>query len=135
MSHSTIKKIILPALLVASICLLSFGMWEMYEGSKQETSKDLKEITVTVDIRGASENFVILTKAEYLADALIEASLVKGVDGQYGLFITEVLGVAANEDNQEWWCITKDGEQMFTSVSEEAIQDGNKYEITLFVGW
>ena len=135
MLHSNLKKPILPSLLAILLCLMAFTMWTLYEANKQETSADLKEITVTVDIQGVSEEFVLTTEAEYLAEALIEASLVKGVDGQYGLFITEVLGVTADEAKQEWWCITKGGEQMFTSVSEEAIQDGNKYEITLFVGW
>ena len=42
-------------------------------------------------------------------------------------------GIAADESNQEWWCITKTGEQVNTSADQTPLGDGEAYELTLTV--
>ena len=42
--------------------------------------------------------------------------LIEGEDSEYGLFVKTVDGITANEDNQEWWSLTIDGEMAMTGV-------------------
>ena len=50
-------------------------------------------------------------------------------------FGTEADGETANESLQQWWCITKGGEQVNTSVDSTPIQDGDHFELTLKEGY
>ncbi|HHV11736.1 MAG TPA: DUF4430 domain-containing protein [Clostridiales bacterium] len=108
----------------------------VYNQFKPGTSKGSKEIVVEVVIpEEESKEFTLHTDAEFLSQALEEASLVKGSVEDYGLFITEVNGRVADEAKQEWWCITKGGEDVYTGVDLTPIADGDHYEITLTVGY
>ena len=40
-------------------------------------------------------------------------------------------GVTADAEKQEWWCITKNGEQLNTGADQTPIADGEHYELTL----
>ena len=75
------------------------------------------------------------TDAEFLRQALEQENLVQGDESEYGLFITLVDGRAADSTKQEWWCITKNNEQVNTGVDSTPIQDGDKFELTLTVGF
>lgn len=134
MKISTNKKHILISLI--ALIILAATMLTVFMITKKHTEQGKKEITVVVTANDYEKTYTLRTEAEFLGDLLLEEGIVKGEDGPYGLFITEVDGIVADESKQEWWCITRDGgNQMFTSVSEEPLYDGNKYEITLFVGW
>lgn len=99
-------------------------------------SKGQKEITVQVIIPGEDvQEFLITTEAITLRQALEEKQLIKGNETNGILFITEVNGYKANELKQEWWCITKDGESVYTGVDLINIQDKEKYELTLMEGY
>ena len=56
-------------------------------------------------------------------------------DGEYGLYVLTVDGETADESIQQWWCITKGGEEHFYGVDDTMIQDGEQYEFTLKTGW
>ncbi len=119
------------ALIVAIIVMLL-----VYKQFKPQTNQGAKEITIEVVIPDEEpELFTIHTNAEYLRQALEETNLIKGSEGDYGLFITEVNGYTSDTTNQEWWCITKEGAQVNNGVDTIAIADGDKYEITLTVGF
>ena len=51
--------------------------------------------------------------------------LIEGEEGQYGLFITAVDGVKADDSKNQWWCITKNGEQVNTGVDTTQSQTAN----------
>ena len=68
-------------------------------------------------------------------ELLTEEGLVSGEEGAYGMFITTVDGETADDTNQEWWCITKDKEKLNTSADQTPIADGEKYELTLTIGY
>ena len=61
--------------------------------------------------------------------------LLEGEEGQYGLYVKSVNGITADEANQEWWCLTKGGEDVMTGVDMTPVEDGAAYEFTLTVGW
>ena len=75
------------------------------------------------------------TDAAYLGELLEADGLISGEDGQFGLFITEVDGETADDQAQEWWCITKGGEMVNTSVDTTPIEDGDEFELTLKEGY
>ena len=75
------------------------------------------------------------TDLEYLGQVLVEDELIQGQEGQYGLFIETVDQETADSSRQQWWCITKGGEQVNTSVDSTPIQDGDHFELTLKEGY
>lgn len=127
------KKVVIAvvALLVAVSAL--FGV---YRFTKAPTAAGAKNITVEVFHRdGSLKSFDYDTEREYLGQVLADEGLAAGDEGPYGLFITTVDGETADADAEEWWCITKDGTPLNTSADQTPIADGDKYELTLTVGY
>ena len=123
-------------LLAAILFVLCFAAGRIYSQNKGETSVGAKEIDVIVIHADQSENtFTYQTDAEYLGKVLLENKLVDGEMGQYGLFITSVDGETADDSKQQWWCITKGGEQLNTSADTTPIADGDQFELTLTEGY
>lgn len=129
------KKNKLTSLYAAAIILLLL-LAAVYVANKPKTTEGSKEIVVVVDIPNEdSQDFIINTDDEFLSQALEEEDLIKGTKSEYGLFITEVNGRVADDTKQEWWCITKDGADVFTGADTTPIADGDHYEITLKTGY
>lgn len=84
---------------------------------------------------GSSTEHKLSTDAEFVGEALLAEGLIDGSTSEYGLFVTTVNGVTANSDNQEWWCLTIDGESSMYGVDQVPVTDGGHYEFTLTVGW
>ncbi|MDF2942436.1 MAG: hypothetical protein K0S01_1294 [Herbinix sp.] len=125
-----------PMIAFALLAVVIIIMLIAYFNFKPEGIKGSKEIVVEVAIpEQETKEFTLNTDAEFLRQALEEKSLVKGTESDYGLFITEVNGRVVDDTKQEWWCITKDGEDVFTGVDETPIADGDHFEITLTVGY
>lgn len=117
--------------LIAAVAVLA----AVYFGTRPTASAGEKTITVTVASRGEEEAFTIKTDEEYLRGALESIDLIEGSESEYGLFVTTVNGVAADDSKQEWWCFTKGGEEMMTGVDTTPIADGDAFEITLTEGY
>lgn len=133
MNEKKNKKIIIAIVMLVIAAAVMFGI---YQYTRPETAEGEKNITVTVVHGDASEKvFEYHTDEEYLAPVIISDGLVEGDEGEFGLFITTVDGETADDANEEWWCITQDGEPAQTSASELVIKDGDKFELTLTVGY
>lgn len=129
---NTKKLIIALAVLLVVIAAL-FGIYRLTKGSTTAGGK-----TITVEVihgDGSEKSFEYATDREYLGEVLLDNQLVEGEDGAYGIFITTVDGETVDDANKEWWCITKGGEQLNTSAEQTPIADGEKYELTLTVGY
>lgn len=130
------KNLLRGLLGVAIMVVIILLLWVVYDHYKPATSVGAKEVTVEVVIPDEDpKEFTLHTDAEYLSEALLEENLIKGTESEYGLFITEVNGRAANDTNQEWWCLTKGGQTVNTGVDATPIADGEHYELTLTVGY
>lgn len=126
------KKLLAGAVaLIAAVAVLAV----VYFGTRPAASAGEKTIIVTVAAHGEEEAFTIETDAEYLRGALESIDLIEGSESEYGLFVTTVNGVAADDSKQEWWCFTKGGEEMMTGVDTTPIADGDAFEITLTEGY
>ncbi len=128
------KKKVLSVSLFLAVLLILAGVALSFFGGNSEKS-DMKNIQITVVANENSQLYDIETDCKYLGDALLNEGIIKGEEGQYGLFITEVAGIKADSDNEEWWCITKGGESIQLGISSIEISDGEKYELTLMVGY
>ncbi len=128
------KKTNLIAVIVLVVVLAAAGL--LYMKFKPGTTAGDKEITVKVSaLENGEKSFTYQTDAEYLGEVLTANKLIEGEDGQYGLFITTANGVKADDSKQQWWCITKGGEQVNTSVDQTPIQNGDQFELTLTEGY
>ena len=128
------KKTNLIAVIVLVVVLAAAGL--LYMKFKPGTTAGEKEITVKVSaLENGEESFTYQTDAEYLGEVLTANKLIEGESGQYGLFITTANGVKADDSKQQWWCITKGGEQVNTSADKTQIQDGDQFELTLKEGY
>lgn len=123
-------------IIVAVVVVLAAIFAVVYTQFGPKPTQGSKKITVEVVLEdNQKKNYAISTDAEFLGQALKEQKLVEGEEGPYGLFITKVAGVAADDSKQQWWCITKNGEAVTTGVDQTPIADGEKYEITLTTGY
>ncbi len=102
-----------------------------------ETGAKALHIDIVIDIvaDGVTTPLDFRTDALYLRQALEEQITIEGEESAYGLMVKTVNGRTADEAQQEWWCFTKGGEEVFTGVDETPVADGDSFEITLTVGW
>ncbi len=126
------KTVIALALLVVAV-IAALVIWQV---SKPTADSGLKTIVVeVVPLQGDSEEFTIETDSENLRGALESINLVEGSESDYGLFITTVNDITADDSLEQWWCITKGGETLMTGVDDTVIADGEHYELTLTEGY
>lgn len=134
MESSKKNKIIGLACIALVAVIAIFGI--IYFVNSAKPQEGVKTITVTVVHKDkTSKDFTVKTTEENLEAALLQDKIVSGDTGDYGLFITEADGEKADQNNQEWWCITKGGANVDTAASLTMIADGDKYELTLTVGY
>ena len=96
------------------------------------------EKTITVDVvllDGSDTQTTITTDAEFLRGALEQENMIEGTESDYGLYVTTVNGVTADESKEQWWSFTKGGEFLETGVDSTPIADGDAFEITLVEGY
>lgn len=132
MKKSTKITIIVSVCLVVLIAAMA-GAYMLLGPQGQAGGKTVTVQVVQAD--GSTEEFVYQTDHEFLGQVLREEGMIEGEEGPYGMYITTVNGVTADEADQEWWCITKGGEELYTGVDETPLEDGDAFEITLMVGW
>ena len=129
------KKLIIGVVCVALLAVVMFAVWR-FAGPQNQAVAGAKALTVQVVHKdGSSRDFELHTDEEFLGRALVEGGVVEDNQGAYGLYILTVDGETADENNQEWWQITRSGEYLMTGADETPIADGEQYELTLTVGW
>lgn len=127
------KKIIIAAVVLMAVIAVLAGL---YFFTRPDTQAGSKTIGVTVVHKdGTKKEFTYHTDAEYLAQALLAEGLISGDEGEFGLYVSTIDGETADFDaDQSWWCLTKDGGEWMTGVSQTVIADGEHYEWTYTIG-
>ncbi|MDF2587008.1 MAG: hypothetical protein K0S41_849 [Anaerocolumna sp.] len=133
MDNKKVKKIALSLIAFVAVIAVMFVLYNQFKPKAVEGSKKIVAEVIQTD--GSSKSFDIQTDAEFLRQALEEINLISGSESDYGLMVTTVDGVTANDANQEWWCFTLNGQALNTGVDSTPINDGDHYEITLTVGY
>lgn len=126
------KKTLIALIVLVVLVIGAFAVWKV--NAPQGQTGD-KTILVSVVVDTETSEFVIETDAEFLRGALEQAGLVEGTESEYGLYVTTVNGITADESQQQWWCFTRNGGTLETGVDTTPIADGECYEITLTTGW
>ena len=112
--------------LLAAVALGTTGC----SGNKPEPTDDVeKTLTFTViDPEGKETAFEIKTAKALVGQALMEAGLIAGEEGQYGLYVKTVNGITLDyEKDGMYWAFYVDGEYGLTGVDLTEITEGVTY--------
>ncbi len=127
------KRTLIAIFAVLAVIAIFIACYAVFMPKGDAAAKDITVQIIHAD--GTESLWDISTNSENLRGALEEHDLIAGDDSGPTLFVTAVEGYTADMTNEEWWCFTKDGEPMMTGVDDTVIADGDKYEITLTVGY
>ena len=127
------KPVIIAAVVFVVLIAAALVLWQFVAPKGTEGAKAYTFTVINAD--GSEKVHKLRTDEEMLGDALVNEGLLEGEEGPYGLYVKTVDGITADEANQEWWCLTKGGEEVFTGVDMTPVEDGAAYEFTLTVGW
>ena len=130
---SSKKKIIIGVVILIIAAIALFGIYKNFMPTGQVGDKEITVVVVHGD--KSEKDFVYQTDEAYLRPVVEDEGLVKGSESEFGLFITTVDGETADSSKEQWWCITKSGEMINTSVDDAPIADGDTYEFTLIEGY
>lgn len=79
---------------------------------------------------GATDYFTVHTDKTTVGEALLDAGLIEGEEGPYGLYIKTVNGVTADYDTDgTYWAFYVDGAYASTSADLTDISEGSVYEL------
>lgn len=126
------NDIMIPIIATFVVALLMTVMLIVYYGNKPLAQKGSKRIVIEVVIPDEKPHeYEMYTDAEYLGEALKETNFIKGNTTDLGFYVTEVKGRTADDSKNEWWCLTKGGEDVYTGVDLTPIYDGDHYEFSI----
>lgn len=121
---------------VMALVILAVTFAAIYFLTRPATEEGEKALHIEVIVGGETVRTLdFRTDAEYLRGALEEQDLIQGDESSLGLWVKTVNGRTVDDGKQEWWCFTKGGAQLDYGVDEIVVADGDKFEITLMVGW
>lgn len=127
------KKVVWAVVGLVIVAAILAGVYFLFAPKGSAGEKTITVEVVTLD--GSDTETTITTDAEFLRGALEQENMIEGTESDYGLFVTTVNGVTADESAEQWWCFSKDGVSLETGVDSTPIADGDHYEITLTEGY
>lgn len=137
--HSLVALLLVVFLIAAAMCTscapktTDLGATVIAE---KEVGEGAKTITFTaVDGENQATVFTVHTDAEFLRGALEPHGIIAGNASDFGLWVTTVNGIVANDANQEWWKLYEGTTMSNYGVDSQAIVDGGSYTFALTVGW
>lgn len=136
MTKTRISAVVLALLLVLSLTACGAQNAERLQSASAvgatEVGSGAKAVTLQVyHLDGSRHDYLIHTDAATLGDALLDEGIIAGEESQYGLFVKTVDGETADENTEQWWCLTKDGQMHEYGVDATEIADGEIYQFTL----
>lgn len=119
------------SLIVMVVVIIALVACYFVINNKLESDPNTKKITVVVvQSDGHEIEHKITTNATNLEDALMAEDFVKGENGAYGLYITEVEGEYAKyEVNNCYWAMYRDDVALETGAKDTIIKDGEIYKL------
>ena len=127
------KKVVWAVVGLVIVAAILAGVYFLFAPKGSAGEKTITVEVVTLD--GSDTETTITTDAEFLRGALEQENMIEGTESDYGLFVTTVNGVTADDSKEQWWCFTKGGESLATGVDSTPIADGDAFEITLTEGY
>jgi len=146
-SMRKLLSVILCMVLIAAMALLTTGCGskeeppvtqEATEGKTPETTAAAEEASgsmvnfelVVTGVDGQQTTVNIVTDQTTVGAALIEAGIIEGEEGPYGLYIKSVNGTTLDyEKDGKYWAFYENGEYALTGVDMTEITPGATYEL------
>ena len=125
------KKVLIIA---AVVLLVIAAVLLIVDRNRQpQTAQGAKTISVTVIMDGeTTRELTIRTDAEFLRGALEQENLIEGTESEYGLYVTTVDGVTADDSQRQYWCFKDgNGNDLTVGVDSAPIADGDAFQIVL----
>jgi len=127
------KQAVIAVLCLAAVAIALLLVWRTLTPKGEAGTKTVYVQVLHGD--GSARDFTLKTQEAYLGPALVAGGVVEDNQSAYGLYILTADGETADEGNQEWWKITKGGQQVDTGADSTPIADGDGFELTLTVGF
>ena len=107
------------------------GVWESATYRKDmEFGEGAKTVVVEVAAEEQTVTFTLHTDKDTVGAALLEQELIDGEQGDYGLYVKVVNGMAADYDvDQSCWSFYINGEYAMTGVDGTEIAEGETYRL------
>ena len=110
--------------------VLALSLFACTEKEPAQTDGQMKKFTVTVvHADGSKKDFTYESDAEFVGPVLMEAGLIQGEDGPYGLMITEVDGEKIEDTNKAYWAIFEGEEYAMQGIDTTPVVDGQVYKL------
>ena len=125
------KKVLIIA---AAVLLVIAAVLLIVDRNRQpQTEQGAKTISVAVIMDGeTTRELTIHTDAEFLRGALEQENLIEGTESEYGLYVTTVDGIAADDAKRQYWCFKDgNGNDLTVGVDSAPIADGDAFQIVL----
>lgn len=132
---ATLSLLIFCMVLIAAMALTGCGNKDAaaMESTAYEDGATIGEgsvafpFTVT-DSEGTESSFTVLTDKTTVGEALLDTGIIAGEDGDYGLYVKSVNGIAADfEADGAYWAFYIDGEYAMSGVDVTEITPGAAY--------
>ena len=127
------KRMILASAALAAAVVLLLGLYFMTRPATQEGSKSFTVQVVHAD--GTTKEFRYTSDEEYVGTVLIEAGLIDGEEGAWGMYIETVDGEeAVYETDGAYWALYVGEEYATQSIELTPIEDGGTYSLVYTLG-
>ena len=128
-------SLILCIVLAAALALTGCGAQEapaaettVYESGATIGEGDTAFTFTVTDGEGEEASFTVNTDDETVGQALLDAGILAGEDGPYGLYVKTVNGITADYDvDGTYWAFYVDGEYAMTGVDTIDVTPGTTY--------
>ena len=98
--------------------------------SAKPTEGEATFTVIVVHKDGTEKTFSYTTEEDYVGPVLMEAGLIEGNDGPYGLEITKVDGEQAiYETDKAYWALYEGEEYALQGIDTTPIKDGGTYKL------
>ena len=127
------KKLIIA---VIAVVVIVAAMAVIYAATRPETTAGSKTFTVeVVHSDGSKKNFTYQTDAEYLGEVLLEAGLIEGDTGEFGLYINTVDGEdAIYEEDSSYWALYVGEEYAMQGIDQTPVNHGDAFSLVYTIG-
>ena len=122
------KKLLI---LVIALAVLVGALAAAYFLTRPQATDGMKSFTLEI-VHGDKtvKSTVYQTAEEFLGAYLLAEGIIKGENGQYGLYITEVDGEkAVYEEDNAYWCLFVNGEYAQLGIDQTPIEEGAVYQL------
>ena len=130
------QKKILASIAVALVAVILVVVYFVFGKTQpQETSGDIKNITITVvNSKEESTVYQLETQSEYLRGAMEEAQkdglTFSGNEDVYGLMLITINGERADYNlDGAYWSIIVNGEYGMNGIDTQPVKDGDEFKL------